>query len=262
MSRNHPWRDTYVTVDGEALAPASAADLDAADRTGQRPCPTVKTMRAAPALTPVVSAADLDAADRSHRPVSAALAAQARPRPAVPAILGFGGWAQSGKDTAAEMIIEQHGHRLLSFGTYVNALLLEINPGVEIETGRFERARSLFDRLGYEGAKKVEDYRLQLQDLGTGINRRDPGLWSRLVLADLPAGHRGVITGVRSLEQIAAVRSAGGLTIWVDRPEAAPVNGHENETQVGPDDFDVVLDNSGDLRDLRIALDRLLAEHA
>ena len=262
MSRNHPWRDTYATVDGEALAPASAADLDAADRTGQRPCPTVKAMRTTTGTAPQASAADLDAVDRLHRPLSAALAAHAAPRPAVPAILGFGGWARSGKDTAAEMVIAAHGHRLLSFGTYVNALLLEVNPGVEVEPGRFERARDLFDRLGYEDAKAIEDYRVQLQNLGSAINDRDPGLWARLVLADLPPGAQGVITGVRSLPQLEAIRAVGGLTVWVDRPGAAPMNAHRNEQAVGPDDFDVVLDNSGDLRDLRITLDRLLAEHA
>lgn len=212
----------------------------------------------------LASAAGLDFADRnrSHRPLSASLAAAVIPAPPVPAVLGFGGWAQSGKDTAAEFVIETHGHRLLSFGTYVNALLLDVNPGVEVEPGRFERAQDLFDRLGYEGAKKVDDYRIQLQDLGTGINKRDSGLWGRLVLADLPAGERGVITGLRSIPQIDAVRAVGGLTIWVDRPGAAPANGHENETQVGPDDFDVVLDNSGTLGDLRISLGRVLAEHA
>ena len=212
----------------------------------------------------IASVADLDFADRNwpHRPLSASLAAAVTPAPLVPAIVGFGGWARSGKDTAADLVIEAHGHRLLSFGTYVQALLLEVNPGVEVEPGRFERAQDLYARLGYEGAKKIDDYRIQLQNLGTGINERDAGLWARLVLADLPAGDRGAISGLRSKAQIAAVRAVGGLTIWVDRPGAAPANGHPNETQVGPDDFDVVLDNSGTLGDLRISLERILAEHA
>ena len=233
--RNNPWNDTTPMPDPKsapAAAPASTADLDMADR------------------------------HRAHRPLSASLALAVAPEMRVPAVLGFGGWAQSGKDAAAEFVIARHGHRLLSFGTYVNALLLDVNGGVEVEPGRFERARDLYERLGYEGAKKIDDYRIQLQDLGTGINKRDSGLWGRLVLADLPPGERGVITGLRSKPQIDAVRAVGGLTIWVDRPGAAPANGHENETQVGPDDFDVVLDNSGTLGDLRISIERVLAEHA
>jgi len=181
---------------------------------------------------------------------------------AVPRIAGFGGYARSGKDTAAGMLVEQHGHRLLSFGTYVAALLREINPAVEIEADRYERAGDLLDRVGYEQAKAVPDFVRMLQDLGTGINTRDNGLWARLVMADLPADQRGVITGIRSLAQIDAVRQAGGLTIWVTRPGIEPRNAHRNELEVGPDDFDVVLANDGDLADLAATLNTVLRRHA
>ena len=191
-------------------------------------------------------------------PHAAAIAGQAPLL--VPAIVGFGGWGGSGKDTTAEILVRDYGHRLLSFGTYVADLLVEINPLVEVAPGRTERAATLMDRLGYEGAKKIPDFLRMLQDLGTGINHRDPGLWARLVLADLPPEGRGVITGIRSVEQVDAIRHVGGLAIWVSRTAVQPRNGHENELSVGPEDFDVVLKNDGTLSDLARNLRKVLAE--
>lgn len=177
----------------------------------------------------------------------------------VPRLIGFGGWARSGKDTTAEILVREYGHRLLSFGTYVAALLVEINPWIEVGPGQFERAADLLERLGYEGAKQIPDFVRALQELGTAINRRDGGLWARLVLADLPPDGLGVITGVRSKAQITAIRDHGGLTIWVSRPGVKPRNAHINELEVGPDDFDVVLSNDGDRARLARNLHALFA---
>jgi hypothetical protein len=201
----------------------------------------------------------------TRRPLAAAVAATSHaiaiaggPSGQIPALVGFGGFGGAGKDAAATILSDQYGHRLLAFGTYVAGLLAQTNPLVQVAPGQTERAATLLDRLGYEGAKRVPDFLRLLQDLGTAINERDPGFWARLVLADVPAGSRSVITGIRSREQIAAVRDHGGLTIWVTRPGVGPRNGHKNEKQVSPEDYDVVLNNDGTLADLAVNLRRVL----
>lgn len=217
--------------------------------------PGTRFLRSLPKSSAASAAGDL-AAIVAAAPHAAALSGT--PTVKVPTLIGFGGYARSGKDTTAEILVRDYGHRLLSFGTYVASLLVEVNPLVEVSPGQVERAATLMERLGYEGAKRVPDFVRLLQDLGTGINRRDAGLWARLVLADLPPDGLGVITGVRSLGQIAAIRDHGGLTIWVQRPGIEPRNGHINELEVGPADFDVVLNNDGSLADLAVSLRTVL----
>lgn len=181
----------------------------------------------------------------------------------VPQIVGFGGYMQAGKDTAAAMIVESDGHTLASFGEHVCSLLLAVNPVIEVGDGTFPRAREVFDTYGYEEAKKVGDFRLLLQNLGSGMNDRDSGFWARQVLADLGPDGRSVISGLRSLAQIAAVRQAGGVTVWIDNPHLVQAQnhamGHRNENEVGPEDFDVVVVNDSTLDVLRERLFAALA---
>lgn len=163
----------------------------------------------------------------------------------VPNVVGFGGYMRAGKDTAAQMLIDRgEGHTLVGFGEHVCSLLLDINPDINLGDGTYAPAREVFDTYGYEGAKTKGNFRLLLQNLGSAMNDRDSGFWARQVLAALGADGRGAISGLRSKAQIAAVRDAGGLTVWVDNPRAeAPKGSHRNETEVGPEDFDVVVVN-------------------
>ncbi len=176
----------------------------------------------------------------------------------MPNLIGFGGYAGAGKDTAAQVLVDDHGYQLLSFGHYVADLLADIDPLVEVEAGRTCRASVVLDERGYEAAKLVPDFVRLLQDLGSAVNDRDPGFWSRLVLAGVAPSAHAVISGVRSPAQIAAVRDAGGVTVWVERPGVGPRNGHRNETAAGPDDFDLVVRHDRTVADLHAAVRGLI----
>lgn len=173
-------------------------------------------------------------------------------------LVGFGGYATSGKDTAAYVLVRWHKYRLLSYGRQVAALLAEVNPLVEVDPTVALRARVILEDQDYEKAKLIPDFVRLLQDLGSAVNDRDPEFWSRTVLADVVPGSRTVLSGLRSREQVAAVRERYGLTVWIERPGVGPRNGHRNELAAGPEDFDVVVVNDGTVADLHRKIDSLL----
>ena len=69
-----------------------------------------------------------------------------------------------------------------------------------------------------------------------------------------PERRRYVITDVRFPNELLAVQRHKGLTAWVRRPGSAPVNTHSSDNLLGPDDFDIVIENDGDLVHLRNAV--------
>ena len=71
-------------------------------------------------------------------------------------------------------------------------------------------------------------------------------------------GTKYVITDVRFPNEAAYIRQRGGLLVRVTRPGTGPVNGHESESALDNEDFDVHILNDGSREDLASAVDLLL----
>ena len=158
-------------------------------------------------------------------------------------LIGLAGYAQVGKDTAAEALIEQGFTRFAFADTLkreVNDMLRAVGFNVnfnEIEDKRFWR-----DLLVFWGAKRraiSKDY--WITQLEQDIHLRE------LVEHDI------VITDVRYMNEVEWVQEQGGKVIWIHRPGYYPANEEENMS------FNVIrqrarniinLDNNGTIEEL------------
>lgn len=180
-----------------------------------------------------------------------------------PLLLGLGGYAAAGKDAVADVLHRNHGFAHTFMSKPLLEALLRINPLIPVEGG-LVRYSELFGNVGYAKSKENPEVRRLLQTIGTDVVRNMIGenVWVDVMLADvkpiLAAGGDVVVTGMRFRNEMAAVSAAGGLTVWVHRPGVGPVNGHNSDNAVSPDDFDLHLHNDGTLDDLAAAVGRLL----
>lgn len=183
-------------------------------------------------------------------------------------LIGIGGYATAGKDALADFLVDFGW-----FKTYMSApleqALLILNPLIPVYPGKWINRDApkvldydshlvysdLHELVGYDESKKNIEVRRLLQVLGTEIGRNKFGedCWVDMAfgVVDREIVERPVvITGIRYANELKAVRSRGGLAVWVNRAGRGPVNAHTSDNTLGPDDFDKVIHNDGSLVDL------------
>jgi len=142
-------------------------------------------------------------------------------------IIGFAGAAGSGKDTAAQALIERLGFKKASFAKPLKDTI-----------DYLFRWESDWDSLEWKETPNVNGFghtpRHIAQTLGTdwGRNMISKDLWVALALAQLPNEGNHVFTDVRFPNEAAAVREAGGVIIFVrcvDRETGTASHDHESE---------------------------------
>lgn len=180
-------------------------------------------------------------------------------------IVGLMGYAGSGKDAAAQALVED-GWRRDAFADRMRAMLYALNPIVFVDQfGGYERLRALVGFDGWDRVKRdVPEVRELLQRLGTEAGREILGenvwvdalmnAWERAVCA------RTVVTDVRFPNEYRAIREAGGLLVRIERPGVEAVNGHASEHALRDFVPDVVIENGGTLADLHASI-RLAIGH-
>lgn len=184
-----------------------------------------------------------------------------------PTLIGLAGYARSGKDTAAEALIEL-GYERRAFADKLKDLLAYLNPIVEADAFEscdccglqveFERVNDHL-RFGWEGAKNTYEIRELLQRLGVGAREiLGDTVWVDAALDDLPdSTKRVVVTDVRFPNEADAIRAIGGKVYRVERDGVGPVNGHVSETALDLYAFDGVIPNDGTVEDLHKLMRRL-----
>ena len=184
-------------------------------------------------------------------------------------LVGFVGLKRSGKDTAAQALVDRGWTRmafadpLKEMSMKLRGVWVQVPAGVELDAvipsvgggllgrgGGFAQYHYVVDALGMEKAKDlVPDVRTLLQTLGTDCVRGTFGstAWAELAEQNiheaLMRGESIVLTDVRFDEELDLVRRLGGITIGVWRgdldsfnealeSEGAWVGGdtHESET--------------------------------
>lgn len=151
-----------------------------------------------------------------------------------PRLVGLAGYAGSGKDTAADVLV-----------------------GLGYQRRAFAGAlKELAARIGWDGAKDDAGRRL-LQELGVGC--RDvlgADVWVNALMANLTGP--SVIVDVRFPNEVTAIADHGGLVVRIVRPGVTPANGHVSETAL--DDLELpVIVNDGDVADLHARVLGVLA---
>ena len=161
-------------------------------------------------------------------------------------IIGLSGYAQSGKDTFANILIEKHGFKRLAFADKIREFLLATDDGalkVEVDT------------FGWDAVKQDADIRKALQVLGiAGRKVFGEYFWVDQVMTQvINDGSNYVITDVRFPNEVEAIRSAGGKVGRISRMGVGAINDHESEHALNGVQLDFYIENDNDLRDLEDA---------
>jgi hypothetical protein len=179
-------------------------------------------------------------------------------------VIGLTGYAGSGKDTAAEALIQERGFVKIAFADPLREAMGKLNPIVGREFKGFGVIEDItynqaIYKYGYTDAKgKFPELRRLLQVFGTEVGREMFGedFWIQqfenkvqFVLQKQDV----VITDVRFPNEVEAVRRLGGIVARIHRPGFDAVNGHVSDTGVADLSVDIVIHNDSTIEDLRKA---------
>ena len=181
-------------------------------------------------------------------------------------VIGLGGSLRSGKDTAADFLVEDLSFDKLGMSDdSLHQFVMRQNPWIQTNEGFFARYRTIIAEHGYTDAKKIDDLRQFLQLTGTEAGRDLIGenVWVDIIrnkiLASTAPGV--VVTGIRYPNELDMIRKLGGTTIYVTRADSTEhrMSQHSSETTLSGKDFDHILANNSTLDDLRTNIHRLVA---
>lgn len=194
-------------------------------------------------------------------------------------IIGICGFIGSGKDTAADYLVNFHEYRRESFaGTLKDAVAAVFGWDRTMLEGKTKESREWREQVDPWWAARLNMPHLTprwvLQNWGTEVCRR--GFHDDMWIASLENKLRlsqdnVVISDCRFPNEIAAIRSQGGKIIWIQRgnlpgwydtavaankgdpvaqEDLAEQGIHASETSWVGTEFDEVIDNNGSIADL------------
>ena len=180
-------------------------------------------------------------------------------------IIGLSGYARSGKDSVAQILIDHFGYTRVSFGDKVKEVLYVLNPILlwdEVGYGKQEGSYTnyiplqwVINEYGWDGAKGSgwgKHLRVMLQTFATDCCRDmiDDNIWVNLALSEAN-GHNIVISDVRFPNEATAIKARHGKIFKIKRPGVEAPNGHSSEHSLKDWVFDGTIYNNGDLDDLK-----------
>ncbi|NUK41832.1 hypothetical protein HRW13_13255 [Streptomyces lunaelactis] len=171
-------------------------------------------------------------------------------------LIGLAGAARSGKDTAAQALLDI-GWTRRAFADKVRAMLYAVDPVVLDEDGDGEvwDLSCAVGCFGWDAAKerfpRVREY---LQRLGTEGGRELFGenVWVDALFRDRDTWGPTVITDVRFPNEADAIRAHGGLVVAIQRPGQTLIReaDHVSENALAGYLFDDVILNDGPVSQL------------
>lgn len=179
-------------------------------------------------------------------------------------ILGFAGYAGSGKNEAARGL----GWPTFAFADQLRAMLLQMNPILgETFKGDAIRLSALVEEFGWETVKRGwPEVRRLLQELGMAARETiAPDVWIWKVQDDIdevvyesggwesyPPNYslaRAAVTDVRFPNEAKMIKQFHGKLLWIERP-GLEVSSHPTENSITPEDCDDIIVNNGSIEDL------------
>jgi hypothetical protein len=170
-------------------------------------------------------------------------------------IIGLTGYAQSGKDTVAQVLVEKYGYTRIAFADKIRELLYEMDPPVT-DNNRVVGLQNYVEELGWDIAKQNPNVRSMLQNLGVGARKVfGENFWVQQALRQVHFEGNFVITDVRFPNEADAIRKYDGAQIWrIKRNGVNAVNQHVSETAMDGEKVDQIFMNSGSLEDLNVLI--------
>lgn len=172
-------------------------------------------------------------------------------------IIGISGYAQSGKDTVAELLVTKYGFERVAFADAIRNFVYDINPKVHVGYDIVTTVKTLVDNEGWDEAKKHSEVRELLQKVGVAArNQFGEDFWVRQALSKVGYTQNTVITDVRFKNEAMSIKDKDYSQLWrVTRPGVGPINKHISEVDL--DDWnrwDYEFINSGSLEDLELTI--------
>jgi len=169
-------------------------------------------------------------------------------------IIGLSGYAQSGKDTVAEVLCLNYGFKRISFADGIKDAIYRLNPYI-INDGLGDSTWRVGDEVddhGWDEAKQHPEVRRLLQVLGTEVGREMFGedVWINKAFKQIGEQERIVISDVRFPNEANAIIAKGGQMWRVNRHNHYAVNEHKSERAMDNFMFKHVLYNDTTLLDL------------
>lgn len=164
-------------------------------------------------------------------------------------IIGISGYARSGKNATAGMLVGLHGYEARAFAEPIKTALLTLNP--ILESGF--RLNELVKDYGWEVAKSKLEVRRLLQVFGTEIGRNMFGqdFWVDQAIKGLNSTDKIVFADCRFPNEADKIKQLGGDVWRITRPGVEAINSHPSEHALDSWAFDRVITNDGDLQDLK-----------
>jgi hypothetical protein len=175
-------------------------------------------------------------------------------------IIGLSGYARSGKDTAADRLVDSHGFVRYSFAAPMKEAMYILNPIVGSDGIGSFKYKNLVDTYGLDKAKEsYPEIRRLLQVFGTEVGRNMFGenFWVDLALNQINSKN-SVISDVRFKNEADAIKKAGGQVWRINRHGVGPVTDHSSEIDLDDYSFDHIIDNDYSVVDLNNIVDMLL----
>lgn len=195
-------------------------------------------------------------------------------------LIGLSGYARSGKDEAAKVLVEEYGFQRIAFADKLREFLYALNPIVKhadaalmVRTkagvknlmldentpstvGIDIRLQDVIDSFGWDGYKETvygNEIRALLQRLGTEAGRGVlwDSIWIDAALHDLRPEGLYVVTDARFPNEAEALRDRGGVIVRITRDGVGPANSHPSETSLDDYDFDHRINNTGSLEEFK-----------
>lgn len=162
-------------------------------------------------------------------------------------IIGLSGYARSGKDEVAKILVEEYGYTRAAFADKIREFLYETNPQIG-----GNRLQHLIDTYGWEVAKSQPEVRHLLQSIGVGARKLlGDDIWIYQVLKNLHPSDKVVISDVRFINEAECINARGGQLWRIKRNGVKAVNSHVSEHDMDGYPVDKILKNEGTLEDLR-----------
>lgn len=170
-------------------------------------------------------------------------------------IIGLTGYAESGKDEVAKILISDFGFTRIAFADGVREVALAIDPFISASV----RLSAAVELYGWDTAKTNPEVRRLLQKMGTEAVRDIIGqdTWIKLALKKAANLKHTVFTDVRfpnEAEALCYLKSEDAALLWrIHRPGHVTKvgKGHPSEAHIDSFKVDKEIFNTGSLQELR-----------
>jgi hypothetical protein len=174
-------------------------------------------------------------------------------------IIGLSGYAQSGKDTVANILVEKYGYRRIAFADPIRDLLYEMDPLIPKGYGSSVinyRLQDMVDTYGWDKVKvDFPEVRRLLQDVGLGARKLfGDTFWIYQALSDVAPQDKVVVSDVRFVNEAKWIQDFKGQIWRVKRLGTFAVNEHVSESELDGYKVDQIFVNNGTLDDLQVLI--------